>query len=134
MEIKTKLNIGDDMYFIRKAEGIKKNPCPSCHGTGKVTLESGKTFNCPECYGDGYFEERTTKQWRPCDDRESIIHMYGQPVGKIEISITKDGRKKNPDIDIVYIPKGFGNFFYEKDVFASHAEAQAECDRRNKEL
>lgn len=134
MEIKTKLNIGDKMYFIHKIEGVEINSCISCNGTGKITLASGKTFNCPECYGEGHFKKITTKQWRPLDDRNNVISMYGQPVGKIEISITKDGRKKNPDIDIKYTPKGFGNFFQEEDVFASHEEAQAECDRRNKAL
>lgn len=78
MNIETKVNIGDQVYTLRK---ISKVTCPLCSGTGKINLghtaifdahseeeamkqltdqiidvitnNNIKTYNCPECGGSG---------------------------------------------------------------------------------
>lgn len=136
MEIKTKLSIGDPMYIIEASEYDKPITCSGCGGTGKINLQNGKQYKCPECYGRGYFENKVKKEWRIFDDRtpDSLLHIYGRPVGEIKVEVHQDGRKKNPTIKTIYTPRGVGNFFYEENVFPTIEDAQTECDKRNKEI
>lgn len=78
MNIETKANVGDKIYFVKQ---IKRIPCPICHGTGKINIAEGvscedhkdtmdlieqfsqqivevvkgnlRTYTCPECNGKG---------------------------------------------------------------------------------
>jgi molecular chaperone DnaJ len=48
---------GQVVYTQQSILGMVRNvqPCPDCHGTGKVVKEK-----CPDCYGSGYISNRKT--------------------------------------------------------------------------
>lgn len=54
MNIKTKFNIGDDVYLIRYTHEELETSCSVCNGTGIVHIkENGSEIKCPECAGTG---------------------------------------------------------------------------------
>jgi RecJ-like exonuclease len=117
MNIKTKLNIGDEMFpitFSRKKTEIK---CEFCDGAGNIELKN-KNFTCPECLGEGSKTKMDIESW----------YVNTQLCGKInKINIEVDKNK----INIFYFPNNSCNYFEESKVFASYEEAQAKCDKRN---
>ena len=133
MEVKTKLSIGDPMYVIKQGKHTTVVDCISCDGTGKIQLKSGKNFTCPECSGRGYLSEEKSNGWHLYDDRniDPIFHMCGRPVGRIEIAIKQATKKNELETTVRYYPHGYGNFFFEENVFKSEEEAWEECSRRN---
>ncbi|MCE5220187.1 MAG: hypothetical protein LLF98_02670 [Clostridium sp.] len=123
MDIKTKLSIGDKIIVIWSNTNTIHETCLVCNGQKRVSL-SNKEYECPECYGNGYSERYEPECWRIA---ESEWTPKRSKVKRIEVDI-----KKN-EIDIKYFPWGeSGNYFYEKDCFATVEEAQTECDKRNK--
>lgn len=79
MEIKTKFDIGQKVFVVRKDSFHKKEECPMCQGEGCVAVYSmsenylrsgkGQTIECPVCHGyrviqgkliDSYRAEETT--------------------------------------------------------------------------
>lgn len=54
MNIKTKYDIGDDVYIIRYIDEKSETSCSVCNGTGIVHIkENGSEIKCPECAGTG---------------------------------------------------------------------------------
>ncbi len=54
MNLKTKFNIGDDVYLIRYIYEESETSCSVCNGTGIVHIkENGSEIKCPECSGTG---------------------------------------------------------------------------------
>jgi len=124
MDIKTKLNIGDKIFPIWLNGAEEKITCKVCNGTGEVSLGSN-TYNCPECFGDGFKTEWKPTIWRVA---ETPYNLKGI-VRKIEVEATKK------EVRVNYFPWGeSGNFFKEEDCFGILEEAQAECDKRNREM
>jgi len=136
MEIKTKLSIGDSMFIITKTEYNKPIVCDACGGDGFIKLRNLDEIECPKCYGKTYLENKGIESWKIFDDRrpDSFLHVCGRLVGKIDIEVSKDGRKKELDIKIKYTPKGICNYFYETEVFKTEEAALIECNKRNAAL
>lgn len=125
MEIKTKLSIGDKIFVIWRNTNTIQKTCSVCNGSKNVFLND-KEYECPECYGDGYKTIYEPQCWRVADG--DIIPVSNSKVRKINVEVIK---KK---VDITYYPWGeSGNYFHEKDCFATLKEAENECDKRNKE-
>lgn len=54
MNLKTKFNIGEQVYIIRSKSETYHYSCPLCNGTGKVHIqENGDEIDCPSCKGNG---------------------------------------------------------------------------------
>jgi hypothetical protein len=124
MDIKTRLNIGDKIFPIWLNGAEEKIECKVCNRSGEISLNNTK-YNCPECFGEGFKIEWKPTIWRIA---ETPYTSKGY-VKKIDVEVIK---KK---IEIHYYPWGeSGNFFKEKDCFATLEEAQIECDNRNKEI
>ena len=54
MEIKTKFEIGQDIFYLERERVIES--CSTCKGEGKINVTNGiKNWNikCPDCYGKG---------------------------------------------------------------------------------
>ena len=114
MEIRTKFNIGDKVWVIdsRKVEDI----CPICEGKGYVIIKN-ENFRCPKCNAYRKINERN----------EYFIE------GQIKITDIRVWCLYEPEIryfDDKYSKEGI--MVFEKNCFATEAEAQAECDKRNK--
>lgn len=109
MQKKFKFGIKQKVWTIRQSEVAEK--CPICKGSGQVKIE-GQFFRCPNCDGDKYIRKKYP-EW--------IISIdYKREIKEIKIKIDKE---------IIYSVDY--NDYYEKDCFATRAEAQKECDRRN---
>ena len=55
MNIKTKFNIGDDVYYIMNKSEETTEQCKACKGTGIVHIkETDEPIQCPSCQGAGY--------------------------------------------------------------------------------
>jgi len=125
MNIKTKLSIGDNIFIIWRNTNTVYEACSVCNGSTKVVINN-KNYECPECYGNGNKTIYEPQCWRLANSDN--LPVPTSKVRKINIEIIK---KK---IDITYYPWGeSGNYFYEKDCFATLKEAENECIKRNKE-
>lgn len=128
MEIKTKFNLGEVVYPIRNYRREVTTVCSTCDGIGEVTL-AGKGYRCPECSGSGSMTYFEPVGWRP-------IEEFASAIGKVSVEMYANQYHENNEDRIRYMLKatgvGSGNMWSEDDLFASMAEAQEECDRRNK--
>jgi hypothetical protein len=58
MQIRTKFNIGDEVFIIRRKVEIYKIDCDTCSGTGKVHIkENDMEIGCPDCHGLGFHHD-----------------------------------------------------------------------------
>ena len=123
MEVKTKLSIGDKIFVIWRTTNTVLETCSVCNGSKNVMLND-KKYDCPECYEDGYKTIYEPQCWRVAESDKLPVSK----VRKINVEVIKK------EIKITYYPWGeSGNYFYEKDCFATEKEALVECDKRNKE-
>lgn len=123
MEIKTKLSIGDKIFVIWRNTNTVHKTCPVCNGNKEVLLND-KRYECPECYGAGYGVVFEPECWRVADGDN--IPVLNSKVRKINVEVIKKQLK------ITYYPWGeSGNYFHEKDCFATLKDAENECDKRN---
>lgn len=118
MEIKTKFNVGDEIWTIKQ---VNKNiKCPKCKGNSKELIGNIE-YHCANCYGTG--KELTQElEWivqkeNPC--KITRIRVL-QEENKIYINYLGGTDVFNSD-----------HLGEEQDCFATQAEAQAECNRRN---
>ena len=65
MTIKTKFNVGDQVFIIRRKSGSYHTGCQTCGGTGKVHIrETDEEINCPSCDGKGFNIQLDTKYYK----------------------------------------------------------------------
>lgn len=125
MVIETKFNFNQKVYKIENTYKENKVKCPTCKGTSKVELISGRKIDCPDCF-DGYYIERLPTQWR--------ISLSGK-IGKIGVELYSSKYSKSNNSRIYYMLDitgvGSGTLHYEDTLFTSEKEAQLECDKRN---
>lgn len=137
MKIETKFDLGEVVISIcRKQKRVQKQ-CDGCSGRGKITLDNKESRHCPCCYGRGHDFIYETEKWR--QDKKLTL-------GKVSVSITEspgidgeetfDNYKAQSDREERYMAVetgiGSGTLYYAEDMFYSENEAQAECDKRNK--
>jgi len=128
VDIKTKLNLGDQFFYIGYNTFTGKEHCKACDGDGKVFYKDDSSDECPRCYGKGYLETYGKENWHVLNNDPSEWD-YMRPVGKIGVEI--EGGKRKQSIKVTYTPKGMGNYYYEENCFATLDEATQECIRRN---
>lgn len=112
MEIRTKFNIDDTVWIIKSEK--KEEDCKYCEGKGVVKIKD-KEFGCPYCHKekkvaekDFYFVDKTIKI--------TDIRIWCLFVPEIR-----------------YFDENKYEVAYEEDCFATKEEAEAECNKRNKE-
>lgn len=91
MEIKTKFNIGDKVYYVCK--GFGEVICPACKGRGHIdcsykidSTTKTATMTCPECWGKG----------------DAVFYEYCVGYGsidEIEVTITPDATHEDYYMD-----------------------------------
>jgi len=133
MEIKTKFNLGDKVLGISHCTKEIIIPCSTCDSTGEITIKD-KKFECPDCYGEGGHNEYQPEAWYIVT--EGLFSCYDNNVNvvKIDIDITKEETKIRYLLGRKYSKSYSGTLWDENDLFKTVGEAEAECERRNKEL
>ena len=105
MTIKTKFNVGDQVFIIRRKSGSYHTECQTCGGTGKVHIrETDEEINCPSCDGKGFNIQLDTKYYKE-----------GAIVSKI---ITKTNENGTEAFLTLFINGQYIDFD-EKDVFTA---------------
>ncbi len=127
MTITTKFDIGEKVFEIISSSYVGRKTCAACSGRGNIPLDNGEKYRCPECFGKGYEEVYGQKEWRLGRDEEDG-DFFERPIGQINIEVIGQRPSKTK---IRYTRKGTGNCMYEEQCFATEAEAQAECAKRN---
>ena len=141
MNIVTKYNFGDVVWNIWQELLKKFTPCEFCAGTGSISGANGESRACPECYRNCGKYVSTTEGWTVSPDNSLTI-------GRISYEETCEyldgedspacnyGHQKR-DVKEHYMCRqtgiGTGTFYFAENLFPTREEAQAECDKRNKE-
>ena len=116
MNIKTKFNIGDKVYPIEYSDIYPEVKCTFCDGNGNIEVKGHdnniKEISCPTCHGLGDLVRVGVKQWH-------VLAPFN--IETITFAI---------DDNIAYIEY---DSIDEEDLFTTKKQAQAECNRRNKE-
>ena len=138
MIIETKFSINDVVWAIHLGRRKSWIICEACEGAGKITLKDKKPHCCPVCYGRFGKTEYFETEWSV---QTSLT--IGEVQAKIT-NITKDdifenvghyeeGKdKRKVDYMAYETGVGSGTMWPEEVLFPTREEAQAECDKRNK--
>ena len=113
MEIK--YDVGQIIYMIKKnkCENYREK-CNICEGKGKIETIKHGFIHCNECFGRGYIDKgRTVQGYSPEEHKIAEIRING---GGIKY-LFQDS-----------------DYYFEKNMqaFLTIEEAQAECDKANK--
>lgn len=140
MKIETKFDFGDTIYFIGQARRQTWIPCPLCDENGEIVVINGNTRRCPDCYGRRGKTEYGLHEWR--------ISKGPVTIGQIRVDVRQEYRDGDvSDFDNFghqsgYHEEGYmcretgigtGSVYESDRCFATRAEAEAECARRNAE-
>ena len=132
MNIATKYGLGDEVWLIRRDKPKTWIRCTFCDGyetpqanlapNTTITGGDGSTKTCPECHGSGGRYIYLELEW--CVTRKLTL-------GQVMI------RKSSDYLDEEYMAHetgvGSGSVYQVANLYPTKKEAQAECDRRNKE-
>lgn len=138
MNIKTKFDLGQEVWTISYYQKPIYVKCNTCHGKSTITIE-GEEFRCPKYCSDGqraiYGDDIPKGHHMTCGPKKWHISNYGY-VGKIGAEIYRDKRdncNNTPPIHYMISSTGVGSgsIWYEEYVFESEELAQAECEARN---
>jgi hypothetical protein len=125
MMIETKFNFNQKVYKIGHIYKENVTKCPTCKGTNKVELTTGRLLDCPDCF-DGFYRKRLPVEWR--------ISLSGK-VDKIGVEFYSPKYSKDNSSRIYYMLDvsgvGSGTLHYEDTLFASEKEAEEECIKLN---
>lgn len=138
MEIKTKYDFGDKVFFIVRTRKKVIKHCPFCAGKGKITGADDKTRSCPECY-----DRRTVTEWLPT----AWQITRAMTVGEVRVEVTNSPGIPDEEMFDNYKPQkgqkeqymcietgiGSGSLYNVEKLFPTKEEAQAECDKLNAE-
>lgn len=115
MEIKTKYDVGQNVYVVKNSTKIleKSESCDLCFGDGKIRYGS-YGLQCPKCNGKG----KLIKQRKQVDAWEV---MPEQKITAIKISITNVG------VSVRYKLENINGSVPEELVFTAEKEAQQFC-------
>ena len=128
MQIKTKYNLGEQVYPIRLGRHSEHIKCKICEGKGEVTINNTeKIISCPECYGQGGRTVWLNDKWGVC------VGSIGY-IGKISVEIYdkayEEGKREyRYMLDSTGV--GGGTLWKEDMLFTTKEEAEKECEIRN---
>lgn len=133
MVIETKFNHGQRVQGIVQGQESYIEKCPVCEGNGYFLYKDRK-IDCSEsgCWGEGYITKYKNSNWHiPKNDGWGWSNFVIQKIG---VELYNPNNKKVSDNRswIYYMAGNSGSMWNENDLFASVEEAQAECDKRNK--
>ena len=119
MNIKTKFSNGNKVHAIFQGRETGKIRCRVCYGCGEIELDGSK-YNCPKCLGHCSARKDGPLKWM---------------VGKSQVTIGGIVAIKtaNKPQEVSYVQTTVGSSFKERNLFLTLDEAEAECERRNKE-
>lgn len=120
MEIKTKFSNGDKVWIIQKDNYVYED-CNICENTGAVKIK-GEEFLCPQCQGE---RKKINKVYWQVDNEPRTIHKV--------IIVKFEDRPTKVSYFYLHKSKCYIIEIQEKYCFATQAEAQEECNRRNNE-
>jgi hypothetical protein len=132
MKIETKFDIGQHVFIIQSYPKEVFDKCQACNGTGEITL-ARESYDCPKCYGNGGSNHYEDSQWHILttdNNPKNSMRSYNKIIN-IGIEINKKETKIFYYMGHRYDQSSCGNRWYEDEIFATEAEAQAECDKRN---
>jgi hypothetical protein len=113
--------IGDDVVGINCYRKEVRVPCVDCDGRGTLALKTGPG-RCPTCFGRGHDTHYENKAWH-VDSRGPGV------VGDVRFKDFRGEREEGYMCSCTGV--GSGTIWPADRLFATTAEAQAECDRRN---
>ena len=132
MNIETKYGLGDQVWLVRRNKPKTWVRCTFCDGYEKqqanlapnttITGGDGSTKTCPSCHGRGGGNVYLELAW--CVATTLTL-------GMVRV------RKSSSEYDEEYMAHetgiGSGSIYNVENLYPTKEEAQAECDRRNKE-
>lgn len=125
MKIKTKFDLGDNVFPIDEVIEEKQVKCFECSGRGYYETDTEKVSRCEYCYGRGASKGRGEREWRIDEDSYGFI-------GKISTEVYQKGYGESKCRYMLNSTGiGSGRIWDEKDLFKTIEEAQMECDKRN---
>lgn len=142
MDFKSKYDIGQKVWHVRKISTIHKETCKTCNGQKEQTITwlgsaaEKKTISCPSCNGSG---TGWNAEYRIVEKKITHIGI----VRDIEIRTPGENffRKQQP-VDFRYglsiewkaDKDDNSNVWYEENLFASENEALLNCTAPVKEM
>lgn len=142
MTIKTRFDIGDDVFTIMKAPIVVLSKCNACKGSGDVLLDDYEFYPCPKCEGSGDIKSTISSDtWVPrpiCSISEyEATHLdvqrnednYRSKVQKIYINIHEDNGAHVAAVSYVFHGDYHGHEC--ADCFKTLQDAIVICKLRN---
>lgn len=106
MNIKTKFNVGDQVFIIRQKTDSYHTDCQTCGGTGKVHIrETGEELDCPSCNGKGFNIQLDTKYYKEEVVVNKILTKTNENGTEILISLLINGQRVDLDESAVFTSK-----------------------------
>ena len=112
MLIETKFYVGERVWVVK--EIWDRVPCSCCSQTGTIIGDDRKKYSCPGCGGTGHF-----RYFSHGPERATI-----EAIGYNSLM--------EPGTEVVYRLSPGGD--RHRGIYATEAEAQEACDRKNAEL
>jgi len=130
MKIETKYSLGDTAWKINQNKPKVWIPCTFCGGSKhqlnefvektEVTGLDGSKKRCPDCFGRGGNHDFLELEWRV--ERSLVI-------GQVRFEVSENKPEEES-----YMEDSRGVYVHYADtLYPTKNEAQAECDKRNKE-
>ena len=140
MNIETKFEMGQKVYRIHQPTVSDWEPCGFCADgihKGEVEGADGQYATCPRCYGRGGKNVNHHKQWQVGGAltlgrvRLQFTARYVSPDGNRFSNYGDQSESLEEEYMAYETGIGSGNLWRASELFATHDEAQAECDKRN---
>jgi hypothetical protein len=137
MNIETKFQFNDRVYFIHQAWRQYWEPCGFCGSKGYVFGANQKERDCPECYGRKGFQRQGEFEWLvdgPYTIGQVRVEITGEDEDSPDTGFSNYGPRKYCRKEEYMMKEtgiGSGSIYDGYRCFASREEAQAACDTRN---
>lgn len=139
MEIKTKYNIGDKVFYIKVKNNVEEKICHICNGIGTTTIQE-ESFICPKCDGKGYLRSILPATWQVCGPLtigqvQVTVKNFKKDKTQIFDNIGDYSGEGNNEQEVMYMTYetgiGTGTCWPEESFFINPAKAEEEAERRN---
>lgn len=118
MTIKTKFDLGEDVYVIKREKIDTSYECNICEGKGLIYFK-GEKLECPKCSGSGSVGilDNDMYEWRV-----KFTEVY-----RVAPAITKGGQ-----LNKYSVLCDFGYVILEDYIYKTEEDAIIECQKMNK--